>query len=124
MSHIHAVSVPPPWEEAVQQAREALGDPGFGIHTEIDARATFEAKLGIGAANAVGNHVILGASNPALVGRALAAEPELGALLPCNVVVQSRCAPRQGAHETDSVASLARGFNGAWRPDEGVKDPG
>ncbi|MHA7302624.1 DUF302 domain-containing protein [Pseudarthrobacter sp. MDT1-22] len=76
------------WEDAVQRTREALGEQGFGILTEIDVRATFESKLGTDAADAVGDYVILGACNPALASRALPAEPELGALLPCNVVVR------------------------------------
>lgn len=50
--------------------------------TEINIRSTFKAKLGAEAADAVG------AYNPALASRALAAEPEIGALLPCNVVVR------------------------------------
>lgn len=49
-------------------------------------RSTFEAKLGAEAADAVGDYLILGACNPALASRAL--EPEIGALLPCNVVVR------------------------------------
>ena len=72
----------------MQTPREALGEQGFGILTEIDIRGTFEAKLGADAADAVGDYVILGACNPTLASRALAAEPKLGALLPCNVVVR------------------------------------
>ncbi|WP_104176076.1 DUF302 domain-containing protein [Arthrobacter sp. Y81] len=88
MSYTHTVTVPLSWEDAVQRTREALGEEGFGILTEIDVRATFASKLGIDAGDAVGDYVILGACNPALASRALAAEPELGALLPCNVIVR------------------------------------
>ena len=88
MSYTHTVTVPLSWEDAVQRTREALNEQGFGILTEIDVRATFEAKLGTEAADAVGDYVILGACNPTLASRALAAEPALGALLPCNVVVR------------------------------------
>ncbi|QDG68066.1 DUF302 domain-containing protein [Pseudarthrobacter sp. NIBRBAC000502772] len=88
MSYTHTVTVPLSWEDAVQRTREALGEQGFGILTEIDVRSTFEAKLGTEAADAIGDYVILGACNPTLASRALAAEPELGALLPCNVVVR------------------------------------
>lgn len=77
-----------PWAEALESTRKALSDQGFGILTEINVRSTFEAKLGVEAADAVGDYVILGACNPALASRALAAEPEIGALLPCNVVVR------------------------------------
>ncbi|WP_395398707.1 DUF302 domain-containing protein [Arthrobacter sp. UC242_113] len=88
MSYTHAVTVPLSWGDALQRTRETLGEQGFGILTEIDVRATFESKLGTDAADAVGDYVILGACNPALASRALTAEPELGALLPCNVVVR------------------------------------
>ena len=77
-----------PWAEALDRTRDALSAQGFGILTEINVRSTFEAKLGAEAADAVGDYVILGACNPALASRALAAEPEIGALLPCNVVVR------------------------------------
>lgn len=88
MSYTHTVTVPLSWVDTVQRTREALGEQGFGILTEIDVRATFEAKLGTEAAVAVGDYVILGACNPTLASRAIAAEPELGVLLPCNVVVR------------------------------------
>ena len=88
MRYTHTVTVPLAWEEAVQRTREALAGQGFGILSEIDVRATFAAKLGAGAADDLGDYVILGACNPALARRALSAEPDMGALLPCNVVVR------------------------------------
>lgn len=88
MSYTHTVTVPLTWEEVVQRTREALAGQGFGILSEIDVRATFEAKLGAGAAEELGDYMILGACNPALASRALSAEPDMGALLPCNVVVR------------------------------------
>lgn len=88
MTYTLATTVSLPWAEAVERTREALAAQGFGILTEINVRSTFEAKLGTEAADAVGNYVILGACNPSLASRALAAEPQMGALLPCNVVVR------------------------------------
>lgn len=88
MTYTLSTTIDLPWDEAVERTRDALAAQGFGILTEINVRATFEAKLGAEAADAVGNYVILGACNPALASRALAAEPEIGALLPCNVVVR------------------------------------
>lgn len=88
MSYTHTVTVPLSWVDTVQRTREALGEQGFGILTEIDVRATFETKLGPEFAVAVGDYLILGACNPTLASRALAAEPELGVLLPCNVVIR------------------------------------
>jgi uncharacterized protein (DUF302 family) len=88
MTYTLSTTVDLPWDEAVERTRDALAAQGFGILTEINIRSTFEAKLGSDAADAVGDYVILGACNPALASRALAAEPEIGALLPCNVVVR------------------------------------
>lgn len=88
MSYTNTVTVPLNWEESVQRTRDALAGQGFGILSEINVRATFEAKLGAAAAEELGDYVILGACNPALASRALSAEPAMGALLPCNVVVR------------------------------------
>ncbi|MCB5294619.1 DUF302 domain-containing protein [Arthrobacter sp. SO3] len=96
MSYTHTVTVPLAWEEAMQRTREALAGQGFGILSEIDVRATFASKLGAGAAEDLGDYMILGACNPALASRALSAEPDMGALLPCNVVVRRG----KGAAET------------------------
>ncbi|NMF33142.1 DUF302 domain-containing protein [Corynebacterium ammoniagenes] len=88
MPYTHTVAVSLSYDDAVERTREALAEHGFGVLTEIDVKATFDKKLGADAAEAVGDYVILGACNPTLASKALAAEPELGALLPCNVVVR------------------------------------
>ena len=72
------------YTQAVPAVKEAFKQQGFGTLTEIDVRKTMKEKLGLD----MEDYIILGACNPQLAHRALEIEPDLGLLLPCNVVVR------------------------------------
>ena len=85
MSYAITATVGRPFAETLAATREALAEQGFGVLTEIDLQATLRAKLDV----EVPAQVILGACRPPLAHAALQAEPSVGLLLPCNVVVRA-----------------------------------
>jgi len=79
-----SVELSEPFEVALARVKESLSIAGFGILTEIDVQATLREKIG----KVMDRYVILGACNPTLASRALDIEPQVGVLLPCNVVLR------------------------------------
>lgn len=102
MSYYFARTLDAPFEATVARTREALAAEGFGVLTEIDLQATFQAKLGI----AFRPYLILGACNPKLAFEALQLEPNVGTMLPCNVVVQDAGAGRTEVTAINPLASM------------------
>jgi uncharacterized protein (DUF302 family) len=96
MSYTLSTTVHRPFAEVLDATRAALGEQGFGILTEIDLAGTLRTKIGA----EIPPQVILGACRPPLAHAATQAEPSIGVLLPCNVVV------RAGEDDTTVVEAM------------------
>jgi uncharacterized protein (DUF302 family) len=90
------------FDDAVARVTELLKDQGFGVLTEIDVKHTLKQKLNVD----VHRYLILGACNPQLAHQALDAEPGIGVLLPCNVVVAEGAAGGTVIRAMDPVAAF------------------
>jgi uncharacterized protein (DUF302 family) len=100
------------FDEARAAVTAALKNEGFGVLTEIDVRDTLKKKLDVD----FRRYVILGACNPSLARQALEAEPQVGLLLPCNVVVQEAPAGRVVVSIADPKAMFTLVDNPAVAP--------
>jgi len=90
------------FDEAIEKVTEELKKEGFGVLTEIDVQATLKKKLDVD----FNKYQILGACNPPFAHEALIAENKIGAMLPCNVIVQELDNGKTEVAAVDPVASM------------------
>ncbi|MGZ5418795.1 MAG: DUF302 domain-containing protein [Nocardioides sp.] len=109
MTYTITTTLARPYDEAVPAVREALGEQGFGILTEIDLQATLKAKIDAD----IAPYVILGACRPPLAYEAVQADPSIGALLPCNVVVRAQDDDTTIVEAVDPDAMMSMADSGA-----------
>ena len=102
MSYYFSKTVDLPFDDAIQKATEGLKKEGFGVLTEIDVKATLKKKLDV----EFRNYKILGACNPSFAYQALQSERMIGAMLPCNVIIQEAEDGRTEVAAIDPVASM------------------
>ena len=102
MGYTLTTTVQRPYDETVEAVREALGEQGFGVLTEIDVAETLRKKIGVD----FRPYRILGACNPGFAHQALLEEDKIGTMLPCNVIVQALGEDRTEIAAVDPVASM------------------
>lgn len=102
MKYTYNVELDCTFEEALERTKAVLKEHGFGVLSEIDVHEKFKEKLNKG----FRRYKILGACSPEHAYRALQVEPHIGAMLPCNVVVQEHAPDRIEVSAIDPVASM------------------
>jgi uncharacterized protein (DUF302 family) len=102
MSYYFSKTVDLSFDDAIQRVTEELKREGFGVLTEIDVKATLKKKLDVD----FRNYRILGSCNPPFAYQALQAEPQIGLMLPCNVVVQDAENGQTVVSAIDPLASM------------------
>jgi uncharacterized protein (DUF302 family) len=102
MNYYYAKIINLSFDEAIVRVTDELKKEGFGVLTEIDVKATLKNKLDVD----FRNYRILGACNPPFAYQALLAEPQIGLMLPCNVVVQEDDNGQSIVSAIDPLASM------------------
>lgn len=92
-----------PFDQAIEKTTAALKERGFGVLTTIDVKETLKKKIGAD----FRPYTILGACNPNYAHKALQAEPMIGTMLPCNVIVQQGADGKVQVSAVDPIASMA-----------------
>ncbi len=111
-SYGFATDIDLPFAQAIDRVKAALADEGFGVLAEIDVAATLRNKLNV----QIEPYTILGACNPPLAHQAIDAEPDIGLLLPCNVLVRADGQARTHVAAMDPVAALSLTGNDSITP--------
>lgn len=102
MAYCLRTALDQPFDEAVERVRAALAEEGFGVLSDIDVAATLDKKLGVRRPA----YRILGACNPGLANQALQGEPDIGVLMPCNVIVRADEAGAVSVAAVDPAATF------------------
>ena len=102
MSYHYSKIVSMTFDEAIEKVTEALKENGFGVLTTIDVKTTLKKKIDVD----FRPYTILGACNPKFAYQALQREDKIGAMLPCNVIVQQNEDGRVEVSAVDPVASM------------------
>ncbi len=103
MSYYFSKVLNEPFDQAIEKGTKELQEEGFGVLTEIDVKATLKKKLDVD----FRKYKILGACNPHYAHQALRLEDKIGAMLPCNVIVQERDSNQVEVSAVDPIASMA-----------------
>lgn len=102
MSYHFSKTLTASWDDVKAKVTEALKEEGFGILTHIDMQQALKNKLGVD----FRNYEILGACNPGFAHKAVTAEPHIGTMLPCNVIMQDAGEGKVMVSAVDPVASM------------------
>ncbi len=102
MSYYFTKILPGDFDSTISKVTEELKKEGFGVLTEIDVKETLKKKINVD----FRRYKILGACNPVFAHKALSAEPHIGTMLPCNVIVQELGENKIEVSAVDPVASM------------------